>query len=215
MDNDLTLKAGGLEARLCHRGRIRSGRRSEEDGQALRRRCRPNIYVELNEDVAVEDMGEMASRSGAPARPPDPAGALRRRAFGRPGTLYVNGQATEETVTAAERLGRALGLQPNLLPRWGELRLQGRGCRGGRVREIAANPTGVNMARVASTMRAADELASGHAAAGRAAEKIDGGAADPGRSGLALRARRRCLRRGYRLGPLSASLTPFPALSSS
>ena len=126
----------------------------------------------MNEDVAVEDMGEMASRSGAPAGHL----TLQERCdvvLSYAQTLYVNGQATEETVTAAERLGRALGLQPKLLPRWGELRLQAEDAEGGRVREIAANPTGVNMARVASTMRAVDELASGHAAAGRAAEKID------------------------------------------
>ena len=35
--------------------------------------------------------------------------------------LFVNGQATEQTVTAAEQLGHALGLRAKVMPRWGEL----------------------------------------------------------------------------------------------
>ena len=37
--------------------------------------------------------------------------------------LYINGQATEQTVGAAERLGRALGLPTTIMPRWGEVQL--------------------------------------------------------------------------------------------
>jgi hypothetical protein len=37
--------------------------------------------------------------------------------------LYVNGQATEQTVSAAERLARARGLHATIMPRWGELQL--------------------------------------------------------------------------------------------
>src|SRR5258708_4942591 len=37
--------------------------------------------------------------------------------------LFINGQATDQTVDAAERLGRALGLRAKLMPRWGELQL--------------------------------------------------------------------------------------------
>ena len=37
--------------------------------------------------------------------------------------LYVNGQATEQTVSAAERLARALGLRATIMPHWGELQL--------------------------------------------------------------------------------------------
>jgi hypothetical protein len=33
--------------------------------------------------------------------------------------LFVNGQATEQTVTAAEQLGRTLGLRAKVMPRWG------------------------------------------------------------------------------------------------
>jgi hypothetical protein len=38
--------------------------------------------------------------------------------------LFVNGQATDQTVGAARRLGRALGLRAKIIPRWGELELQ-------------------------------------------------------------------------------------------
>jgi uncharacterized membrane protein YjjP (DUF1212 family) len=38
-------------------------------------------------------------------------------AFAR--VLFINGQATEQTVAAAERLGRRLGLRVKLMPRWG------------------------------------------------------------------------------------------------
>jgi hypothetical protein len=36
--------------------------------------------------------------------------------------LYVNGQATEQTVDATERLGRALGVRVTIVPHWGDLR---------------------------------------------------------------------------------------------
>src|SRR4051812_37863658 len=36
-------------------------------------------------------------------------------------SLYISGQATEQMVDAAERLGRALGLRTTIIPRWGEL----------------------------------------------------------------------------------------------
>src|SRR6476659_6799316 len=38
--------------------------------------------------------------------------------------LFTNGQATDQTVDAAERLGRALGLHVKVTARWGELQLQ-------------------------------------------------------------------------------------------
>jgi hypothetical protein len=39
-------------------------------------------------------------------------------------TLFINGQATDQTVYAAERLGRTLDLRAKVMPRWGELQLQ-------------------------------------------------------------------------------------------
>lgn len=73
--------------------------------------------------------------------------------------LYVNGQTTEETVAAARRLGHALDLPATVIPRWGELQLdqEGSGC----VAVEAADPTGVDMHRVAAAMKAIDEIAAG------------------------------------------------------
>ena len=43
--------------------------------------------------------------------------------------LFVNGQSTDQTLAAAERLGQALGLRAKIMPRWGELQLQAAGRR--------------------------------------------------------------------------------------
>jgi uncharacterized membrane protein YjjP (DUF1212 family) len=75
--------------------------------------------------------------------------------------LYVNGQATEQMVSAAGRLGRALGLRATILPRWGELKLVADDNDGVPEASIAANPAGVNMERAASAMRAIDDIVSG------------------------------------------------------
>ncbi len=75
--------------------------------------------------------------------------------------LYVNGQATEETVAAAEQLGRALGLRAKVMPRWGELRLQSEDNDGRLIDQVAADPTGVDMDRVASTVRVTEEVGAG------------------------------------------------------
>ena len=39
------------------------------------------------------------------------------------GVLYGNGQATDQTIAAAEQVGRVLGLHVKILSRWGELQL--------------------------------------------------------------------------------------------
>jgi|SRR6516162_4431169 len=38
--------------------------------------------------------------------------------------LYINGQSTDETLAAGQRLGGALGLGAAIIARWGELELQ-------------------------------------------------------------------------------------------
>ena len=75
-------------------------------------------------------------------------------------TLFVNGQATDRTVAAAQRLGRALGLRADVMARWGELQLQSDSeatpfC------QVPADPAGVDMDRVASTVRAIEDVESG------------------------------------------------------
>src|ERR1700738_928601 len=77
-------------------------------------------------------------------------------AFAR--VLYVNGQATDQAVAATGRLGSALGLRAELMPRWGQLQLLSEGKDGRQIRQVAADPTGVDMDRVASTRRAIEDI---------------------------------------------------------
>jgi uncharacterized membrane protein YjjP (DUF1212 family) len=86
--------------------------------------------------------------------------------------LYVNGQATEQTVAAAERLGRTLGLRSRVIPRWGDLQLLDESdavIQAG----VSADPTGVDMARVAATMRAIEDMKGGRLAPDSAANAIN------------------------------------------
>jgi uncharacterized membrane protein YjjP (DUF1212 family) len=80
-------------------------------------------------------------------------------AFAR--VLFTNGQATAETAAAAERLGRALGMRAKIAPRWGQLQLVTSDKDGTLTSQAAADPVGVNMERVVSTMRAIEDVESG------------------------------------------------------
>jgi uncharacterized membrane protein YjjP (DUF1212 family) len=77
--------------------------------------------------------------------------------------LYVNGQSTEQTVAAAERVGRTLGLRCRVMPRWGELQLLEEN-EAVLISEVSADPTGVDMDRVAATMRAIEDVEAGRLA---------------------------------------------------
>src|SRR6202023_160238 len=79
-------------------------------------------------------------------------------AFAR--VLFVNGQATEQILHAAENLGRSLRLRAKIIPRWGELQLRAEDKGGSLIASVAADPTGVDMDRVAATMRAIEDLGS-------------------------------------------------------
>jgi uncharacterized membrane protein YjjP (DUF1212 family) len=78
--------------------------------------------------------------------------------------LYVNGQLTDETVATAAGLGQALGLRARIIPRWGELQLQADEGNVRLISQAAADPTGVDMDRVASATRAIEELRAGRLA---------------------------------------------------
>ena len=80
-------------------------------------------------------------------------------AFAR--VLFTNGQATDQTVAAAERLSRTLGLRAKLMPRWAELQLQSDDKDAATISQVTANPTGVDMDRVASTIRAIEDVEAG------------------------------------------------------
>jgi uncharacterized membrane protein YjjP (DUF1212 family) len=85
--------------------------------------------------------------------------------------LYINGQATEQTLTAAERLGQALGLRCRVVPRWGELQLIEQSdapC----ISEVSADPTGVDMDRVANSMGAIEDVEGGRLAPDSAVNAI-------------------------------------------
>jgi uncharacterized membrane protein YjjP (DUF1212 family) len=91
-------------------------------------------------------------------------------AFAR--TLFVNGQATDQTVAAAERLARAVGLRASVTARWGELMLRSDGKDAAVLSQVTAHPAGVDMDRVASTMQAIADVESGRLAPDAAMKAI-------------------------------------------
>jgi uncharacterized membrane protein YjjP (DUF1212 family) len=91
-------------------------------------------------------------------------------AFAR--VLYVNGEATDQTVAAAERLGGILGPQTELMPRWGELELRAEDGRARLISQVSADPTGVDMDRVACVMRAIEEIGAAQLSPGAAMEAV-------------------------------------------
>jgi uncharacterized membrane protein YjjP (DUF1212 family) len=91
-------------------------------------------------------------------------------AFAR--VLFINGQSTDQTLAAAERLGDSLGLRARIMPRWGELQLQAEDGDAKLFCATASDPSGVDMDRVASAMRAIEELGDGRLAPAAAGEAI-------------------------------------------
>jgi uncharacterized membrane protein YjjP (DUF1212 family) len=91
------------------------------------------------------------------------------------GVLYANGQSTDQTLAEAERFGRSLGLHVKIIPRWGELQLQAEEGEARIISAVAADPTGVDMDRVASIIRLIEDFSAGRlasAAAGKAISAI-------------------------------------------
>src|SRR5215510_5153460 len=87
--------------------------------------------------------------------------------------LYVNGQSTQQTVGAAARLSTCLGLRATLLPRWGVLVLHAEDTDGTCMSALEADPSGVDMARVAATLRTVEALCDGRLAPANAMEAIN------------------------------------------
>jgi len=80
-------------------------------------------------------------------------------------------------VGATELLGRALGQRAEVMPRWGELRLQ---LKDNGVDLVSpADPTGVDMQRVAATMTAIEDVRAGRLAPDSAAAAISAIAESP------------------------------------
>ena len=84
--------------------------------------------------------------------------------------LHVNGESTDDTLAAADRLANHFGLRASILPRWGELQIES--ADDGLVSVAAADPTGIDMDRVASAVRAIDEFTAGRLAPAAAMETI-------------------------------------------
>jgi uncharacterized membrane protein YjjP (DUF1212 family) len=86
--------------------------------------------------------------------------------------LHVNGESTDDTLAATERLSSHLGLHSTLIARWGVLQLEATDDTARLASFAAADPTGSNMDRVASAMAAMDELRAGRLAPPGAMEAI-------------------------------------------
>ena len=78
--------------------------------------------------------------------------------------LHVNGQSTDDTLAATERLSNSLGLHATIILCWDELQLDATEGTTRLVSIVAASPTVVHMERVASAMKAIDEVTAGHLA---------------------------------------------------
>src|SRR5579859_284818 len=108
--------------------------------------------------VASETSAGIERRSGASSMTTEQSGSF---VLAIAQSLFVNGQSTQQTVLAGQRLGALLGLGVRIIPRWGELQLQADDTDASLDRVVTANPTGVNMARVVAAMRVVDELSAG------------------------------------------------------
>ena len=89
-------------------------------------------------------------------------------AFAR--VLHVNGESTDDTVAAGERLAGHLDLRARIIPRWGALQIQS--AEEGSLSVGAADPTGIEMDRVTSALRAIDQVAADRLAPPAALEAI-------------------------------------------
>jgi uncharacterized membrane protein YjjP (DUF1212 family) len=73
--------------------------------------------------------------------------------------LFAHGQTTERTVTAAERLGRALGVTVRVLPYWDEIIVELDGAPLSQI--VPAKPLGVDMGRVLAVTVVIDQVCHG------------------------------------------------------
>jgi len=78
--------------------------------------------------------------------------------------LYVNGQSTEETIEATEQFAKTVGFTAVVSPRWGELQLEAADKTGDLAWQVAADPAGIDMQRVAAAMHAMQDMKSGRLA---------------------------------------------------
>jgi uncharacterized membrane protein YjjP (DUF1212 family) len=98
-------------------------------------------------------------------------------AFAR--VLFVNGQATDQIVASIRRLTSKLGLKAELLPRWGELQLSSENDGAPQITSVEADPVGVDMDRVVSTMQTVADIEAGRLSPEQASKRIEAVAKAP------------------------------------
>ena len=86
--------------------------------------------------------------------------------------LYINGESTDETLDSAGRVSNRLGVRATIFPHWGELEVQTEDTEGKLISAIKAAPSGVDMDRVASTLRTVQELCDGQLAPDNTMEAV-------------------------------------------
>lgn len=86
--------------------------------------------------------------------------------------LYVNGESTDQIISTGERLSNFLGSRASVFLSWGKLELQTKDTEGKLISAIEAAPSGVDMDRVASTLRMVEELRDGRLAPADAIAEI-------------------------------------------
>jgi len=91
-------------------------------------------------------------------------------AFAR--VLFINGESTHQTLRVAQCLGNCLGFRTTVFPHWGELEIETEDTDGKLLSAIEAAPSGVNMDRVASTLRTVKEFCDGRLDPAQATEAI-------------------------------------------
>jgi uncharacterized membrane protein YjjP (DUF1212 family) len=75
--------------------------------------------------------------------------------------LFQNGQTTQSTTSTVTRLAAALGHRAFLFPRWDEICIRVDGPVGGPHEIVGATPAGVDMNKVAATMKVIDDVCDG------------------------------------------------------
>jgi uncharacterized membrane protein YjjP (DUF1212 family) len=87
--------------------------------------------------------------------------------------LFVNGQSTDQTVATARRAAKALEIDAEILPQWGEIQLRSKQGGAQSLSLLAAEPAGINMGRVVAATDAIGDLEAGRLTPSAAASAID------------------------------------------
>jgi uncharacterized membrane protein YjjP (DUF1212 family) len=87
--------------------------------------------------------------------------------------LHGNGQATDVTIRAAERLGNSLGIKAKLIVGWGEIQLEAVEGAAKLASVQEATPTSVDMDRVVSAMETIDQVGMGRLSLGDALKRVN------------------------------------------